>query len=59
MTSAESPAPRPNDALLSILADAYRPCPNFGICREAVWNPERVMLLAAISVQRDSSDRSK
>ncbi len=30
----------PNDALLSVLLDAYRPCPNFGVCREAVWDPE-------------------
>lgn len=30
----------PNNALLNILLEAYRPCENFGLCREAIWNPD-------------------
>lgn len=29
----------PNDRILSAVLDAYRPCSNFGICREAKWDP--------------------
>lgn len=32
---------RPNTALLAVLLEAYRPCRNFGTCREAQWNPAR------------------
>jgi len=31
---------RPNPELLSVLLEAYQPCSNFGICREAQWQPE-------------------
>lgn len=31
---------RPNRELLAVLLEAYRPCKNFGVCREAQWNPE-------------------
>ena len=31
----------PNDRILSVMLDAYQPCRNFGICREAKWDPER------------------
>lgn len=31
----------PNNQLLSVMLDAYFPCINFGICREAQWNPEQ------------------
>lgn len=30
---------RPNAQLLALLLEAYRPCQNFGICREAKWSP--------------------
>lgn len=29
----------PNKKLQSLLLEAYRPCCNFGTCREAQWNP--------------------
>lgn len=29
----------PNPQLLALLLEAYRPCQNFGICREAKWSP--------------------
>ena len=29
----------PNQQLLDVLLEAYRPCVNFGICREAQWDP--------------------
>lgn len=32
--------PPPNERLLAVMLDAYRPCGNFGICREAKWHPE-------------------
>ncbi len=31
----------PNEQVVSIMLDAYRPCSNFGTCREAQWNPKR------------------
>jgi len=30
---------RPHRQLLALLLGAYAPCPNFGVCREALWNP--------------------
>lgn len=30
----------PHSSLLEILKPAYSPCPNFGICKEAKWQPE-------------------
>lgn len=30
---------QPNDQLSSLLQVAYQPCVNFGVCREAQWNP--------------------
>lgn len=30
----------PKDRILSVMLDAYQPCPNFGTCREAKWDPE-------------------
>ena len=30
----------PNEQLVSVMLDAYRPCSNFCTCREAQWNPE-------------------
>ena len=30
---------RPNAALIDVLQDAYAPCCNFGVCREARWHP--------------------
>jgi len=30
----------PNAQIVSALLQAYQPCPNFGICREAQWRPE-------------------
>jgi hypothetical protein len=34
----------PNPQLLSVMLNAYRPCSNFGICREAKWDPSRGQL---------------
>jgi hypothetical protein len=31
----------PNSELLTVLGEAYRPCGNIGICREAQWDPRR------------------
>lgn len=31
----------PNGALAALMLEAYRPCPNFGVCREAKWDPAR------------------
>ena len=31
--------PRPNPKLVEALLPAYAPCPNFGSCPEAVWDP--------------------
>ena len=31
----------PNEQLVSVMLDAYRPCSNFGTCRQAHWKPER------------------
>ena len=31
----------PNPKLVDLLMQAYRPCANFGLCREAVWDPVR------------------
>tara|TARA_R110002051_G_scaffold30487_1_gene70515 strand:- start:20753 stop:21388 length:636 start_codon:yes stop_codon:yes gene_type:complete len=30
----------PNKGMLDVMLPAYRPCLNFGICKEAVWKPE-------------------
>ena len=30
----------PNKELVNILIEAYKPCENFGICKDAKWNPE-------------------
>lgn len=35
------PSIAPNPQLARLLLEAYRPCVNFGVCREAVWNPSR------------------
>ena len=41
MKAMQTPLPLPNRSLLDILGAAYRPCANFGLCREAQWNPQR------------------
>ena len=34
----------PNEQIRSVMLDAYRPCRNFGKCREAKWDPEHGQL---------------
>ena len=34
-----APQIQPNSALIDLLQDAYAPCKNFGVCREARWQP--------------------
>ena len=34
------PVELPNERILAVMLDAYRPCRNFGKCREARWAPE-------------------
>lgn len=38
------PVELPNERLLAVMLDAYRPCRNFGTCREARWDPEHGQL---------------
>lgn len=32
-------APLPNQRMMELLADLYSPCPNFGVCPQAHWEP--------------------